>query len=114
MSTKKRTYNYDPTIINSGVAAPGDTWSRKVIALLSYDPTNDMDFQLDLEAFQQHLSPRQKTILDLTLEGYSQREIGFDLNVGQSTVSRELNRIAIAWERFHSIDGDLPDVDHNH
>jgi len=97
---KRNTYHYDPTIVSAGAAEPGDTWHREVIAALSYNPEGDIHHAIDWADFIDALSPRQKEIIRLLDDGYTQTEIAEKLGISQPTVSRELSIIQRLYDAF--------------
>jgi len=55
--------------------------------------TADADLRLDLQRACARLTERQRAVLCMVLEGYTQREIGERLGMAQQTVADEWLRI---------------------
>ena len=52
--------------------------------------TGDMDLRMDLQRACARLTERQRVVLALTMEGYTQREVGEMLGIERSVVARHL------------------------
>ena len=60
----------------------------------------DVDY-FDLDFFNDTLTEREKKIVDLRLDGYTQQEIGHDIHVSQETVSGTLKKLKRRWRRMY-------------
>ena len=62
---------------------------------------NTADLRLDLRDACGRLTARQRQVMALTLDGYTQREIGERMGIEQSVVSRHLT--AARWKIEQSL-----------
>lgn len=63
-----------------------------VKARLAHDPREQLDLKLVLHDALQQLTPKQRTVIELTAQGYTEQEIAQQLHISQPAVHHLLTK----------------------
>ncbi len=99
---KEKTYPVDISYLEE-TKNPLNEFQKEVSGRLVSDDWKDFFSQLDFaEAIDRVLLPREKLIIQLIIEGYTQEEIGQKLKIVKSRVNFILQRAKAKIKKFYS------------
>lgn len=98
---KDKTYSVDMSYLEE-TKNPFNKFQQEVARRLVHDDWDDLFSRLDFaEAIDKVLLPREKLIIQLILEGYTQEEIGQKLKIVKSRVNFLLQRAKAKIKKFY-------------
>ena len=100
----RRRRNLSQTIsLNYEIEGPDGNHSELINSIVG---DNDVDY-FDFKAFYVRLAATDKAIVDARMNGQNQKKIAEILGVGQPCISRRINSIKQAWNKFYGLRNSL-------
>lgn len=100
----RRRRNLPQTIsLNYEIEGPDGDHSELINSIVG---DNDVDY-FDFKAFYVRLAATDKAIVDARMNGQNQKKIAEILGVGQPCISRRINSIKQAWNKFYGLRNSL-------